>query len=634
MRRIALLTAALLLAQGLPARGADVEDLLDVARERALASHPAWRALLHVVPGRLGQTPHSEIPQGPFFLSGRGAEDPAAELEATLRGWLAGPQRGDDAIHCRFPARTRWLADQLGLAGSGSDAACPALDTWREKLSPRGITLIFAEAFMNNPASMFGHTLLRLDVADPSAPRNLLAFAIDFTASTGGDAGPIFMAKGSFGFYPGRFGLSPYYEKLEVYADWQNRDIWEYPLDLDAAEVERVLLHLWELDDIAIPYYFFRQNCSYQLIRLLAVARPQLGLRHGFPVSVIPVDTVRDALGEIGLLGEPRFRASPAAELRVALAELPKAGRRLALELARGIAEPEDPRVAALDDGERAAVLGAAAAAVRYAFVQDDRPDPELRERSYRLLVARSRAGKVQAPAVPRPAVRPDQGHGTAIAELGAGLEDDEAFLELRVRPAFHGLLDPAAGFPRDSTIGVLDTRLRFYPGANRVRLHELVLVELQSNTPRDDFFQPLSWGLEAGLRTRRFPDGDDLDRALVFRAGGSLGLTWAPGDGAVTLYGLALARLEIGSGFDRGVAAGPGVELGVGVETPDDRFEGRLFARGLHFLAGEPATPLAAGLGGRLTLGRRTALLAELTAQHFDGESWLDARLGLRWSF
>ena len=81
-------------------------------------------------------------------------------------------------------------ADRLGVPPEElTQGACPALDTWRAGLAPRGITLIFPEAFMNNPASMFGHTLLRLDVADPSEPRNLLAYAIDFTANTQGDGG-------------------------------------------------------------------------------------------------------------------------------------------------------------------------------------------------------------------------------------------------------------------------------------------------------------------------------------------------------------------------------------------------------------------------------------------------------------
>jgi hypothetical protein len=589
-----------------------------------------------VIPGWFGLGRASEVPDGDFFLAADGRADPAAELEATLRALLEPGPEGDQAAHCRFPARARWLAQALGVPAERLAAApCPALDEWRENLSPRGITLIFPEAFMNNPASMFGHTLLRLDVSDPNAPQNLLAYAIDFTANSGGDAGPVYLVKGVLGLYPGRFALKPYYEKLELYADWQNRDIWEYPLDLSREEVELVLLHLWELDDAPFPYYFFRQNCSYQLIRLLAVARPELDFRHGFPVGVIPVDTVRDTLDGIGLRETVRYRASPATALAAMLRALEPDAMELTLALARGEVEPDDPRVTRLDAEERGAVLGAAYEALRYAFLQEEVGEEVARERSYRLLVARSRAAPGGAPRVPRPERRPDQGHGTALVALGGGVEEGEGFLELRVRPAFHGLLDAEAGFPGDSTIGFLDTRLRVFPGTGRVRLEELVLVELRSTTPWNQLFRPRSWGLETGIRTRLHPDADgDLERHSVWRSGGSLGLTYAPGEGPVTLYGLADAWLEVGSGFDSHWALGPGWELGLELGTPGDRWKGRLFARGAHFLAGDRETDLELGLGQRLTLSRSTAAVAEVGLHRYAGEDWLDARLSLQWTF
>ena len=336
MRERALLILFLIALPGAPAASeAGVAAWVQRAHEIGLAQDPTWKALLHVQTGWFGRRA-SELPEGSFFLAEEGRTDPGAELEATLQALLETGESGDEAVHCRFPARARWLAGALELPPDRfAISPCPALDEWQKNLSPRGITMIFPEAFMNNPASMFGHTLLRLDVADPSAPANLLGFAIDFTASTAGDAAPAFLFKGTLGLYPGHFGLSPYYDKLEVYADWQNRDIWEYPLDLTPDEIEFVLLHLWELNDVAIPYFFFRQNCSYQLIRLLAVARPEIDFRHGFPVGVIPVDTVRDALDAIGLKGEVLYRPSPATKLAVALRALAPEARTLALALAR-----------------------------------------------------------------------------------------------------------------------------------------------------------------------------------------------------------------------------------------------------------------------------------------------------------
>jgi hypothetical protein len=634
MRRALPVLFSLAVLAAVPAHGLDVELLLGRARKLQLARDPGWEALLHVVPRALGLRRGSEIPAGKFFLSEAGPGDPAGELEATLRGLLEPGEGGDRAVHCRFPARARWLAQRLGLPREAlAPAPCPELDDWRSRLQPRGITLIFPEAFMNNPASMFGHTLLRLDVADPNEPRNLLAYAIDFTANTGGDAGPVFLAKGTLGLYPGRFGLNPYYQKLALYADWQNRDIWEYPLALSADEVELVLLHLWELDDVEIPYYFFRQNCSYQLIRLLAVARPALRMRHGFPVGIIPVDTVRDALAEIGLAGEVRYRASPATDLRVALRALEPEERELALALADGALAPEDPRVAELPAERRGALLNAADEAIRYRFAQKEIDPDTARDRSYQLLRARSRTGKVAVPAAPRPATRPDEGHGTALVAMAGGVEDGDGYVELRLRPSFHGLLDPDGGYPGDSTISVLDTRVRWFPEEGRVRLEELVLVELLSKAPRDSFFAPIAWGFETGLRTRLFPDDGDLDRRHVWRTGASLGAAWAPGGGPLSVYTLLSARVEVGGGFDHGWALGPGLELGLEL-APEGRWSGRLFGRATEFVLGDRESHFELGLGSQWRLTRTTALVGELGGQYYAGATWLDARVSLQWTF
>ncbi|MDH3687076.1 MAG: DUF4105 domain-containing protein, partial [Myxococcales bacterium] len=573
------------------------------------------------------------------FLAEKGAKDPGAELRATLTALIAPPLEDDDAIHCRFPARALWLAEALDVPPATlAPTPCPALDDWRAELDPRGITMIFPEAFMNNPASIFGHTLLRLDVADPSDPQNLLAYAIDFTAQTGGDAGPIFFAKGAFGRYPGLFGIAPYYEKLSVYAAWQNRDIWEYPLDFSPEELELVLLHLWELDDVAIPYYFFLQNCAYQLIRLLAVAHPNLDMRHGSPLGTMPVDTVRDVIDEIGLASEPRYRPSPATQLKVQLDALDPEAEALVLSVARGTTDPGDTRIEALTPGERAVLLGTAYDVLRYEYLQIENPDEdiriEVRDRTHALLVARSRAPSGVPASPPTPARPPEEGHGTALVSMGAGVEDDAGFIELRFRPTLHGILEPVAGFPGDSTVGLLDTRVRYFPNEGRVRLEELVLVELRSNSPRDGFFKPWSWGLETGARTRLFPDDGDLDRSLVWRTGGSLGLTWQPGQGPLTVYARGDLWLEVGPGWDGSWALGPGLEVGAELAVPNDRWMGRLFARGAYFAAGDRETELEVGLGQRLTLTHTTALVGEVSYQYFAGESWLDAQLSLQWTF
>src|SRR5688500_15186877 len=140
---------------------------------------------------------------------------------------------------------------------------------------------------------MYGHTLLRVDAADQDERTRLLAYSISFAAATNETNGLIFAVKGLFGGYPGVFAMLPYYVKVREYSDLENRDLWEYELDLSPEELERVLRHAWELLPAYFEYYFFDENCSYHLLALLQVARPDLELTAPFRLWALPVDTVR-----------------------------------------------------------------------------------------------------------------------------------------------------------------------------------------------------------------------------------------------------------------------------------------------------------------------------------------------------
>jgi len=442
----------------------------------------------------------------------------------------------------------------------------------------------------------------------------------------------LYLLKGVLGLYPGRFGLSPYYDKLKLYADWQSRDVWEYRLDLSPRDLELVLMHLWEMQDADFPYFFFHDNCSYQLLRLIEVARPDLTLHDGFPLAVVPIDTVRAVTQTDAFSGDVAYRPSPARELTHALAGSDRETRKLVLALALGDVAPDSERVAALDAPTRATLLTAAYDALRWLYLNEKVSEAESRERSHALLVARSRSGAASQSAVPVPAVRPDQGHGTALVAASTGWRDDEPYVELRIRPALHDRMDPKGGHAGDSTIRVLDTRIRYQPRKGNVRLEELTLLEVRSEPSRGLFFEPISWHADTGFRTRLFPEaGGDLDAELVFRTEAGLGAAWRPGEGPLKLYGMADVRVEAGSAFASNVALGPGVSLGAELSSPRDRLAAHLYGRALQFVAGDTGTDLELGLEARLTLTRQTALRAGASLHRYEGEGWLDAHVGVQ---
>ena len=59
---------------------------------------------------------------------------------------------------------------------------CERFDQWIAELNADSITLIFASAFLGNPASMFGHTFLRIDQEGQTEQTRLLAYTINYAA--------------------------------------------------------------------------------------------------------------------------------------------------------------------------------------------------------------------------------------------------------------------------------------------------------------------------------------------------------------------------------------------------------------------------------------------------------------------
>ena len=167
----------------------------------ALAREPYWHQLLR------DRTPDdgrylSPVTQTGFFLSPDGARDAAAELRALVSrlNQPATNQAPNDHPACRFPARVLWLRSQLPLqAAAWPQPACPDLDTWLQALDTAAITLVFASDYLNNPSSMFGHTLLRLDARTQTDDTRLLAYAINYSAQTATSNGLEFAVQHVFG---------------------------------------------------------------------------------------------------------------------------------------------------------------------------------------------------------------------------------------------------------------------------------------------------------------------------------------------------------------------------------------------------------------------------------------------------
>ncbi len=564
------LCAALVVAGAVWARAAagplDCSRLVEAAAARGLAEDPYWRTLLHVRRGWFHERSLMDDPS--FFLAEDGALDPWAEMEAELRALCQPPTpEPGQAPWCRFPARYAWLADRLGFDPARiSPEGCPDLAEALDRLDPGGASLVFPAAHGGSPASMFGHTLVRID---PAGRSPLLAHAVNFAARTDpDDPAVVYALKGLTGLYPGYYTLQPYYEKVLQYADSEQRDVWIYRLNLTPDEARRLALHAWELKDRYARYYYLDENCSYQILFLLEAARPGVRLTDRYPAWVTPLDTVEDVLAE-GLVERVEYEPSMVRRLNALARSLERRDVARVQALAGGRAAPAELRGPA---ARRAVVLDAAAARLRIGFVRGDLDSEVYRARYLGLLAARSRIGTApQDPPIPRPPA-PHEGHASARVRAGAGGPAGRPGMLLGLRPSYHGLEDPVAGYEPGSEIAFLDTELRVGTDRGGPVLDRFDLVRIVSLNPWSAFFRPWSWSVRLGIGRR---PGRGRDGTLTGVGAFGAGLTLAPAKGWL-VYGLAVAevwrsrrgadRTGLGAGGEAGFLWQPWKRLSAGV--------------------------------------------------------------------
>ncbi|NWD22786.1 DUF4105 domain-containing protein [Pseudomonas yamanorum] len=581
---------------------------LDDQRLQQLANDPFWLSLGHYESGKFKGW-RSYVSDKKFFLAPDGAHHPDQELKATVEALYAPASLGEKHAQCVYPARTRWLKDQLHLTDLPA-LDCKEFKQWFKDVAPHSAVMIFPAAYLNSPSSMFGHTLLRIDQADVQSNNTaLLSYAINFGAYIEGSDNSILYAwKGLMGGYPGLFALVPYQEKLSEYRSLENRDLWEYRLNLTQVETERMVEHVWELKQIQFDYFFFDENCSYRLLELLQVARPSLRLTEQFPLTAIPTDTVK-AVKEAGLVEKIDYRPSRERELLERAKPLDSDEQQWVLKISDDQKQLQEPAFKAIAKDRQALIIDAAYRLGRYRANGLER-DTERSQRSFELLRAIN-----QNPApdlkIERPGL-PEDGHESRTWQAGVGTRGDKAFGEYGLRMAYHDLNDNAEGFPLGAQIEILQMKLRQYEG-NHWQLQQLDLATIRSLTPRNELLQPWSWQVTGGLE--RVPGKHD-DETLVSHVNGGAGGTWQLRD---DMLGFALGTVRVEHNSDFGEAISPAAGFNTGVLWRNPLGNLSLEAKGDFFTNGEVRRSislnqqweLSRNLGLRLSAQREYSHLA-----------------------
>ena len=538
------------------------------AKAKNLAQHTTWRRLLYFFDDQknlIGKKKDSSIvDDAAFYLSKYGQHDSAAELDALLVALAdemattsdngtannntsnrATENLGQNSVMCRFPARVQWLTDTLNIDKSGLQTDCPELNDWMQKLAPEQLSIMFAQEYLDNPISAFAHTLLRIDskasVADPSQIHH--AVALNYTV--GGDSSDNFLVyaiKSMSGGYDNLIEIDPYPEKLAKYLQEDERDAWTYQLALTPAEVQQIMLHVWETKDLKLPYYFTTDNCASEILRLIDVVRPQQHLLSRLPYAVIPSDVVQ-LLDSENLLASTNYTPADSTLRQAQLNKVKEQRAQLgyhnsAKQTLNEIKSAQlNPISSISDDGQTLLP--------RRIAVADNNPIDR---------------------------------HPLQLGFIGLGQRGDNNYMDLGVRAGYHDTLDRPSGFPQFFDLEGAAATLRLYDTDNdkahqpsSVVLQNVTLVRGRSFNPVNSAKKGKTWG--ASIEATRVNDGSQQDGNdhLVGSLGYETGWSWAfgtPSAGTGEMppqlcYTFLAGTAQAGRGINKGYRVGAGVNVG-----------------------------------------------------------------------
>ena len=512
-------------------RTAYVESLVAQAHALRLSHATMWRRLGHWQRTKLGFL-ESQADGPDFFMSAHGVDDPDAELDATIRAFFATmPADAGTLQHpiCHYPARFRWLDSQLHFDQAKLPTPkCTRYEEFLAQTDAASLSFVFSSYYLNNPASVFGHTFVRIvrrdhaDAAGAAAQEHhdLLDRTVEFSATVDTKNALVYGVKGIAGMFPGTFRNVPYYFKVRQYNDFESRDLYEYELSFTPDEVSMFLAHLWELGSTFFDYYYVSENCSYHLLGALEVARPSLQLLSHMHWPVVPADTIKALYANPGFVKAMTFRPSLRRTFQARVAGLTAAEQATVEEL---VTRPDTALAASTPRPRAAKMFDAAQDLVDILHAKEityDLNSPAA-QRKQRLLERRAELAVISPPvevAIPTRS-EPQLGHGSHRMGVGLSADTDGAqSYVLDARLVLHDLADPTPGYPELSQLEFLPLRARVRIDnagkGDRFLLDNLSLVRILSLTPQDRFDRKLSWKVDLGLT--RITDGGCIATGCV----------------------------------------------------------------------------------------------------------------------
>ena len=481
-----------------------------------LSTESAWKKLLHYQ--KNGNQWVSLATNQEFFVSARGKTEPLEELNKTLSLLLS--SETTESIQCQFPARTKWLRTKLNL--ELPKISCTKLEQWINQFNTNTLTINFAANYLDSPASIFGHTFLQV----PHAKFNnqLLSYSFNYAADVAGsENGIAYLFNGLVGNFPNKVDTIAYHRRLKTYSEIEGRDIWQYPLNLTPNEIETIVLHLWEIKDNVFDYFFLDENCSYQTLAVINVAKPKLDLTDDFVLYAIPADTLK-VLKANELLGTAVYVESKDKRIEKMMHALTQRERELVFDIVNRKIK-FDSRL--LSQFSNASLTKVVDAVYEYTSVRISRGEiiaEQNEELISALLVWKQNNKSIPKQPAENAEYEPTIGHNSKRVSIAGGYSDNGNFLNIEYRGAFHDYLDPIIGYDKGLGLSLFDIEYKIHSSSHGT-LTRFELINISSRAAPGYLSSNDSWKFRVTREQKSLDNIKPLVNSLEYQRGQSYDL-------------------------------------------------------------------------------------------------------------
>ncbi|OXL20290.1 DUF4105 domain-containing protein [Psychrobacter sp. DAB_AL32B] len=468
---------------------------------KALAKQAQWQHLLFYKNGK------AEVVSPNFYLTNPKPRskrnfDPYAELMATIE------QASNESIVCKYPARYLWLNHHLPELNISFKNCAQLPDPNQE------ISLILVSNYLKNPASSFGHVLVKTSMPTDDkdsiikevrelSSEDLLNNSYNFGARIpANENGALYAIKGLFGLYDAGFSETEFFKQDAVYSKNEQRDMWEYALNLEAFETQLLNYHLYEAKSARFDYYFIKQNCGYrsgEIVELISDVKMTERIGPWYAPDYVFDQLLEHDNGTAPLVASVRYLPSEQTQLREKFVQLSKPIQ----SIINGVIRTEDTTsLATLNADDRALALDFLILHRTYQLSQEHTPQQQALKNkllSQRFtLPASNGLAKLVVPNKASPAL------SSKTTQTKVILHDDKAEvgLSLFVKDPLNAYTDI------DKRFEAVQASLGYDFDDSKWTLTDFVFLDMQQI---EDLRQPLSgepklsWQLKTGARTDLF---------------------------------------------------------------------------------------------------------------------------------